>query len=311
VILAVTLNASIDKTMVVPHLSLNGRRYADEVLSIPGGKGINVARVLHTLAAPVTVLGFGAGHNGQFVTEQLELEGIPCELVPVPGESRMCLTLVDMLEHTHTEINERGPEVPAHSLQAWHESYRRWLPRARAVILSGSVPPGVPDSVYRTCIEEARAARLPVALDAKNDALRLGMEAGPDLIKPNREELSDLVGEPLPTMDDVLRVAPRLGPALISLGEEGAILSTPSVCLHGWLKRGTIVSPVGSGDSLLAAFMWGRLQGRPEEECLRLGVAAGLANAWHLGAGSCRWEEIFNLAAQVQVRELVLRSAAG
>ncbi len=262
-ILAVTLNAAVDKTLVVRDFRLNGRHYADKVVAVPGGKGINVARVLTELGAPVKVLGFAAGHGGRFIEDGLAQEGIPSELVPVPGESRMCLTVVDEAGHSHTEVNEQGPVVQAQSIEEFLAVYRRNLETATAVVLSGSIPPGVPETIYRDCLD--LAAGRPTVLDAKAGALRYGLEAHPLMVKPNREELSELVADDIRSVDAAVASLPRVHAmgartVLVSLGEEGAILSTPQGRLHGTLRNGKVVSAVGSGDSLVAAWLWSTLQ---------------------------------------------------
>ncbi|MHB2020966.1 MAG: 1-phosphofructokinase family hexose kinase [Candidatus Xenobia bacterium] len=305
-ILAVALNAAVDKTVVVSGFKLDARHYASSTMAVPGGKAINVARVLHELGSQTRVLGYGGGHHGAFISEGLHHEGIPCSLVHVHGESRMCLTIVDP-GHSHTEVNEMGPTIPQAAVEALLERYLQELAGSQVVVLSGSVPPGVPDDFYARCITMARERQVPAVLDAKGRALALGLAARPQIVKPNREELSGLLERSIASVDQAVAATGELHErgaeiVLVSLGEDGLVASDGSRCIHASLSDGPVLSPVGSGDSLVAAFLWGREHGESFERCAALGVAAGLANAMVLGAGFCKKPDILRLAERVVLK---------
>ena len=269
--ITLTPNSALDRTLeLAPPLVPGALHRVAKVREAAGGKGVNVARVLQILGADVTVSGFLGGFNGQKFRHLLTKEGLPGVFEEIPGETRECHILLDGRAQP-TEIYERGPTVtPAD----WHRLLGR-LPGGQ-LIISGSLPLGLPPEVFRELLLEL--PHKPV-VDSSGAALQAALEAGVALVKPNRQELADL----LPVQGDGTAEAKllfeRYGvPILLSLGAAGAAyiagetLQVPAPVVKA-------VNPVASGDCLLAAFVWARSAGWSLADALRLGVAAGAENA--------------------------------
>ncbi len=315
-ILCVNPNAAVDKTVMVENFRLNAIHRPSFELALPGGKGCNVARAAKTLGQQPVVTGWVGGNAGRFIEEGLQAEGILTAFVHTSVESRDCLSILDPVNGTMTEIYEKGRPVSPEELQSFYESFQAWLPKVEIVTLSGSLPPGVPVCFYGELIGMARRAGVRTILDSSGEPLRCGLEgASPDVLKCNRAELSGLVGQPLESLEDVRRVirelSGRLGASVvITLGGTGAVAaeraeSAPAGC-RTWLAQAPgieVVSAVGSGDCFLAGLAAGMLAGQPFEEWLRLAVAAGSANALEIGAGRLRQADVDALLGQVRVAE--------
>lgn len=289
-ILCVTANAAIDKTAIVTPFRLDAIHRPQQLLALPGGKGCNVARALKTLGADALVTGWVGGFAGQFIESGLQREGIETAFVHTTGESRTCLSILDPEAGTMTEIYERGEPIPPDKYAELFDQFRRVVVGRSAVVLSGSLPAGVPPSFYAELIEIAHGAGVPVYLDSSGEALRQGLAAKPALIKPNKSEFAALVGGDLATLDDYAAAARDLAAqygatVVLSLGADGAICADRTKVLHARPPQVTITSAVGSGDSLLAGVLYAASRGADLREQLRCGVAAGTANAFRLGAG--------------------------
>lgn len=310
-ILCVNPNAAIDKTAVVENFRLNAIHRPSFELALPGGKGCNVARAAKTLGRQPVVTGWVGGHAGRFIEEGLQAEGIQTAFVHTAVESRTCLSILDPVQGTMTEIYEKGRPVSAEELQSFYDLFRRWLPEVKIVTLSGSLPPGVPVDFYAAVTRMAREVGVMVLLDSSGEPLRSGVEQGrPDVLKCNRAELSGLVGLPLEDLEDVKQAARELSKrreltVVITLGSAGAILAeSPLGGGSVWFAqapRVEAVSAVGSGDAFLAGFACALLDHQPVEEALRLAVSAGTANTLQLGAGCLRPADVARLMEQVRI----------
>ncbi|MFD0110561.1 1-phosphofructokinase family hexose kinase [Streptomyces sp. NPDC127164] len=194
-ILTVTLNTALDITYRVPGLRPHASHRVREVTERPGGKGLNVARVLAALGHEVTVTGFAGGTTGDTVRAGLTgVPGVADALVPVAGATRRTIAVVDERTGDTTQLNEPGPAVAPAEWNAFQEAYEELLAGAAAVALCGSLPPGVPVGAYAGLVRAARAAGVPVLLDTSGEPLRRGVAARPDIIKPNADELAELTG---------------------------------------------------------------------------------------------------------------------
>ncbi len=307
-ILCVNPNAAVDKTVVVDHFQVNAIHRPSFELSLPGGKGINVARAAHTLGQQVVVTGWTGGHAGRFIEQGLRAEGIRTAMVHLKAESRTCLSIIDPQLKTTTEIYEQGKPISDKDLQAFYDLFRQWLPRAEMVTLSGSLPPGVPVDFYARLIRLAREAGVPAALDTGGEPLQSGFSEGrPYLVKCNRAELGEMVGEPLAELADLVRVTRRLSDqwgtlVIVTLGAAGAVASESGS--RTWLAQPPKIeaaSAVGAGDAVMAGMVSALANRRPFEEALRLGIAAGAANTLLLGAGRLRKEDVDALEKDVRV----------
>lgn len=308
-ILCVNANAAVDKTAIVTGFQLNAIHRPQQVLALPGGKGNNVARALKTLGDDPLVIGWVGGLAGQMIEDALHREGIATTFVHTESESRTCLSILDPDTGTMTELYERGEPIAPDSLTELIELFRRSIAGCDAVTLSGSLPAGVPADFYAQLIEIARAARVPVYLDASGEALRLGLAAKPDLIKPNRSEFIGLVGDNFAAQADLVagaaEVAARYDTTVVlSLGADGAVAASGAGIWHAQPPPLTIRSAVGSGDSLLAGVTLRLVAGGSLDDALRCGVAAGTANALRLGAGVFTRDDYDRIYANVTVERL-------
>ncbi|MBE0698762.1 MAG: 1-phosphofructokinase family hexose kinase [Anaerolineaceae bacterium] len=308
-ILCVNANAAIDKTVIVENFQLNAIHRPSFELVLPGGKGCNVARVARTLGLPSLVSGWVGGHAGNFIEEALQEEGIQTAFIHTRQESRTCLSIIDPLHGTLTEIYEKGRLISAEDLRAFTHLYQEWLGKVDLVTLSGSLPAGVPPRLFADLAILAHDAGVRAVLDTSGPALRLGLEEGRlYMLKCNRFELSDLIGQPLADLDDVKQAARTLAERHkmrvgVTLGAAGAIVVEEGRLWLAQAPQIEAVSAVGSGDAFLAGLACALLGGQAFDEALRLGVAAGSANALQLGAGRLSLADVERLLGQVEVKQ--------
>ena len=308
-ILCVNPNAAIDKTVVVHNFSLDKIHRPQAVVSAAGGKGCNVTRVLRILGETPIVTGWVGGHAGRYIEAGLRAEGISPAFTHSGFESRTCLSIYDPLNHTLTEIYESGEPVSGAAQRAFCTRYRALLERCALVTLSGSLPVAVPDSLYADLIRWAHRAGVPVLLDSSREPLRLGLAAGPSLIKPNRFELCTLLGQDLTSFDQIVAAARGLScrhatAVVVSLGAEGAVAVSAEATWHARPPPVLAQSAVGSGDAMLAGLAIGLTHGQTLEQALRLAVAAGAANTLTIGAGRLKREDVDAILPGVTVQRL-------
>lgn len=308
--LTVALNAAVDTTYLFDGFAVGGIHTVAEVQRVAGGKANNVARVLQLLGAPVLATGFAGGTNGAFIQADLGAKGISAEYEPIAGESRVCLAMVDRAGETLTEVREKGPTISPDAAEAFLTRFRRLLAGAQAVVISGSLPPGIPVEYYARLVAEARSTFAFVVLDASGGALAAALAAGPDLVKPNRDELAAWAGAPeLASREAVLAAAERMraagaGAVAVSLGAAGLLYVGPEGTWTAQPPAVAVINTVGSGDSLVAGFTAARLRGLALPEALRLGVACGTANALTAGVATPRTTDIADLQPRISVRQI-------
>ena len=218
-ILCINANAAIDKTVVVSHFRLNEIHRPESVLSLPGGKGANVAKALRRLGESPLISGWVGGHNGRSIEDGLRSEGIETAFVHIEAESRTCLSILDPESGGITEIYERGDPIPGEKISEFKELFSGLVGSCEAVTLSGSLPPGVPDDLYAQLIEIANGVNVPILLDSSGEALRRGVESGgPFLIKPNIGEFAELANRGAEEPEELREVAREIEP-VISIGQ--------------------------------------------------------------------------------------------
>jgi tagatose 6-phosphate kinase len=309
-ILTVTLNAAVDKTYRIGGFMLDRVHRPSEWRIVAGGKGINVARVYRTLGGAALATGFLGGYNGLFIERSLREEGILSDFIPTEEESRVCIAVVDPTTGTQTEINEVGPKVRPEELRGFFQKFRELIRSPyRFVTLSGSIPPGVPASIYAELITIAHESDVRVVLDASGEALQLGAAARPWMVKPNIFELGQLTGRTPEGADEILRAAREIHETGIEVvcvtrGKDPCICVTTEGAWQAEPPSVEFVSAVGSGDSFLAAFLWAQEMGQGMVEALKLAVGAGAANAASWGAGFCTNEQIRRYCDKVRVTSL-------
>jgi 1-phosphofructokinase/tagatose 6-phosphate kinase len=312
VILTVTLNAAVDRTIAVPNFRLGQRHRAVEARTVAGGKGVNVARALRLLGRPVIATGLAGGATGTRLLDQLRQESVMTAFTRIAGESRTNLAVIDPTSGEQTEINERGPEVSAEEVELFVERLLYLAKGASICLLAGSVPPGASEDLYARLIAELRGLGVLTVLDTDGEQMRAGLRAEPAVVAPNVPEAEEAVGHEFNDSDDL-----ALGlTGLLEMGAGEAIVTTAEGCVaivgEGAERRrfeATIealepVATVGSGDSFLAGYTAARYEGATPRECLAFGVACGAESTQHLGAGTLDRREVDRLLPRVDVREL-------
>jgi 1-phosphofructokinase family hexose kinase len=311
VIVTVTLNAALDRTLSVPNFQQGHRHRASQGLTLAGGKGLNVARALKRLDVPVVATGLAGGRTGTRIVEELTSEAILNDFVRIADESRTSTAVVDPMGSSFTEINEWGPDVEAEELEILRDKLRYLSRGADAVVFAGSLPRGVEESFYAEAIRELNRAGVRTVLDAEGEPLRLGIEAEPSLVAPNQHEAEALVGQELETED-----FPMALDSIAELGARAVLITLETGCygltreersprrFYAAAPRVEPVSTVGAGDVLTAAFLAAELEGRSFGDALRASVAAASASTLEVGAGRFEPREAHRLTGQVEVTEL-------
>ncbi|MEV5549473.1 1-phosphofructokinase family hexose kinase [Streptomyces sp. NPDC052309] len=301
-ILTVTLNTALDITYRVRGLRPHTSHRVTEVTERPGGKGLNVARVLAALGHEVTVTGFAGGATGHAVRDGLTAEpAVTDALVPIAGASRRTIAVVDELTGDTTQLNEPGPAIAPAEWNAFQEVYEDLLPDVSAVALCGSLPPGVPVGAYAGLVRTARAAGVPVLLDTSGEPLRRGVAARPDMIKPNADELAELTGshEPLRATRDARRRGAHA--VVASLGTEGLLAVTPEGHWRAAPPARVRGNPTGAGDSAVAGLLSGLVEHLAWPDRLARAVALSAATVLAPAAGEFDRPAYEELLGQVTV----------
>ena len=311
-IVTVTLNAALDRTLTVPNFQRGQRHRASGGLTLAGGKGINVARALKRLDAPVVATGLAGGLTGTRIVEELTGEAILNDFVRIADESRTSTAVVDPTSSSYTEINEWGPHVEPEELEMLREKLRYLATAADVVIFAGSLPRGVEDDFYGDLIRELNKRSMKTVLDAEGEPLRMGTAAEPFLVSPNQREAESLVGQEFHEDQDFIQALDDI----VELGARNVLITQESGCFallreDREVKRLRAVAPevepastVGSGDVLLSAFLAARDAGKPIDEALRSAVGAGAASTLEVGAGRFDPREASRLAGRVEITEL-------
>ena len=319
-IVVVCLNPALDVTHHVDAVDWGGVNRPRAVQARPGGKGLNVARTLHALGVDVLVLGLAGGVTGAGVEAALRVLSVPAAFTPVAGETRRTFSVVD--DSRVTAFHEAGPEVGADEFAGFRRGYEQALEGATAVVLSGSLPPGLEAGTYATLIETATVAGVPAVLDTHGEALRRGAAAGPAIVKPNLAELAALAGRPLtPAKDrakdgardggtDLAAVAAAAGQlrgaqaVVVTLGPDGLLAATGDGCWRARPPAAVAGNATGAGDAVAAALAHGLALGRPWDERLRHAAALGAATAAAPVAGEFRRQDYLGALSAVTVEEV-------
>jgi 1-phosphofructokinase/tagatose 6-phosphate kinase len=313
-IVTVTLNTAIDKTLSVPNFRLGRRHRTVEQTTMPGGKGVNVARVLKTLGAPVIATGLAGGATGTRIVDQLTQLSVLSDFVRIGEESRTNTAVIDPTTGEQTEINERGPKVTPHEVELFVDKLLYLAKGASVCVFAGSLPRDVDTDIYAFLIRELRRLHVTTVIDTDGDPLRRAVRSEPDIISPNVLEAEELVGHEFNDDEDrnyAVREICELGAreAIMTMTDgvfarmlpsEGSI--EPS--LYRVRVRGGAIEPratVGSGDAFLAGFVASRYQGKSVEDSLAFGVACGAESTQHLGAGLVDPERVERLLGEVEV----------
>lgn len=282
-ILTVTLNPAVDKTCRINELILGQVNRLQAVRSIAGGKGVNVTKVLRQFDYPVIAMGFLGGYSGQMIQEKLTDMGAECQFTHIDGATRVSTNVLAENGYV-TEILEPGPEITKEELRRFVEAYKRHTEKAEVVILSGSIPLGVPQDIYATLIAIAKEKDCKVFLDTSGEALKEGVKAIPHFIKPNRKEMEYLVGRRLSTTEDMVAEARKLletgiERVVISLGAKGFVYVDKEGGMEQSAYKVKAVNTVACGDTIVASYCMSGLEGKSRAEAAKCAAALSAANA--------------------------------
>jgi 1-phosphofructokinase family hexose kinase len=308
-LLCLTPNPAIDRVLVVPGFRAAEVCRVQEKHDLAGGKGLNVTRAARTLGFPARALGPLAGDTGRAIARLAADEGLAADWTWLPeGESRVCVLVTDPAAQDTLTINERGPELAPAAWELLAGHIRAAVASAQGLTSSGSLPPGVAPGAFAALLAEIGAAR-PVFLDTSGAALAAALDLPLAMIKVNGHELGEALGRPVTTPDEaatagreVLGRGPRA--VVVTLGSRVAVAVDAGGAWHARPPQIRPVSPVGSGDTLMAGVATGVLRGEPLAEALRLGVACGTANALVLGAGVMRPEDVARMQEATSMTQL-------
>jgi len=308
-IITVTLNAAIDKSLSVPNFRLGRRHRTVEQRTIAGGKGVNIARTLKALGQPVIATGFAGGPTGTRIVEQLTDESILNDFVRIREESRTNTSVLDPTTGQQTEINERGPSVSEREIELFRDKLLYLARGAAIVVFAGSLPRGVEPDIYAGLIGDLERMEVTTVIDTDGEPLRQAVRAEPDVVSPNVLEAEELVGHEFAGEEERSLVVREIA----ALGPREAIMTLPDGCFaqvlidgQPRLKRARIeprepIAKSGSGDAFLAGYLAARYEGRPPDQCLRFGVACGAESTGRLGAGLIDPREARRLMGDVEL----------
>ncbi|GEL08461.1 1-phosphofructokinase [Salisediminibacterium halotolerans] len=300
-IYTVTLSPSVDYLVEVENLQLGETNRAHAQHMLPGGKGINVSKVLQRLGTDSKALGFTAGFTGAFIEETLTVEGIAHNFIHTEGTSRINIKLKATEE---TEINGMSPQITADNLRRL-KNQLTGSEENDFLVLSGSVPADLSPAVYAELMESVAHTGVQTVLDTSGLPLKEGLQSGPYLIKPNKAELSALYNEEIQTVEDALACAEQAVSdgaerVIVSLAGEGALFVSRHLIMRADVPGGDVVNSVGAGDSMVAAFLDRKSRGFSDEQAFSFSVAAGSATAF--SQGFCEKEEVERLESDVSIQ---------
>jgi tagatose 6-phosphate kinase len=311
-ILCLGTTPAVQRTMTFRRLLVDDVNRAIGIAQYASGKSINAARVLRALGKEVLATGFAGGDSGKFLRTDLDRAGIAHDFLEVTPPTRLCITVVDEEAGTATELIEEAAGVEQRAYAKLLREMDANLWRAKAVILSGSLPPGAPADLYARCVERCNQEHVPVVLDARGQALAHALACKPLIVKPNREELAATLGMPVDS-EDALRTAMQklveLGAQWIAvtLGKEGAMVSNGQDFWRILAPAVKAVSAIGSGDSFAAGLAAGIAQQEEIPQACALASACGAANALTAFAGHINVSDVKTLLSQIRVERLKQR----
>lgn len=303
-ILCVALNAALDVTYTVARVRWHAANRVDAVAERAGGKGTNVARVLHALGEPVLLTGLLGGGTGELIHRDLLDAGLDARWYATAGESRRTLAVVDTSAGDATGFWEAGPPVTATEWAGFVDLFGLLAARCEVAVLAGSTPPGLPGDAYAVLVGVARGAAVPVVLDADAADLSAGLAAGPDVVKPNRDELARLTGRTdLAAGAEELRRA-GAGAVVVSAGADGLLAVTPDGRWRARPPQRLAGNPTGAGDAAVAALARGLRDADPWPDRLVEAVALSAAAVARPQAGEVDLDVYRDLRRQVRIEEV-------
>ena len=314
-IATITLNPSLDRTITVHGLRVNESNRWTNLRYYAGGKGIDVSRAVHEMGGTTTAYGFIGGDGGRTLEILLDEEGVPFSFTPVEQETRTNFIITDTRTFQQTIINAPGPHISKRELERFLDKLRRIYPHPDLMVVSGSVPPGVPANIYYDIVLGAKGYGVRTILDAEGQWLEEGIKAKPFLIKPNVREAEELLETELPTEEAIIKAARNLVKmgieiAVISRGKEGIIAATKESIFKAVPPPLKVRSAIGAGDCTVAGLALKLAYGEPLIDACRLAVAMGSATVLTPGTELCHRADVERLLPQVKVWEMATKERA-
>ncbi|MEW9082801.1 1-phosphofructokinase [Caldanaerobacter subterraneus] len=307
-ITTVTANPAIDRTVIVENLKPGSVNRVIRSRVDAGGKGINVAKNLKNLGDEVIALGF-LGPNAQYIIDCLEEEGIKNDFVRIKNDTRTNIKISDISRGEVTDLNEYGPEVSEEEIELLKESIFKYAEKSKVLVLSGSLPLGVPKTFYKEVIKELKNRDLKIILDADNQALLYGIEERPFMIKPNVHELEDVVGKRFETLEEIIEEGKKLNKkgieiVAISMGKEGSVVITDDAVFRVKPLKVEVKGTVGAGDAYVAGFAHGIYRGLSLEETIKIAAALSTSVVMKEGTGAGTIEEVNALKDKIEIERI-------
>lgn len=308
-ITTITLNPSLDRRITVDGLKLGDSNRWASIRSYAGGKGIDVSRAIHEMDGQTVAYGFIGGAEGRMLEILLDEEGVLFSFTPVEQSTRTNYIINDAKSGEQTIINAPGPHISRKELERLAEKLRRISPPSDLMVVSGSVPPGVPTNIYYSVIEECRDSGVRTILDSAGQWLEEGIKAKPYVIKPNVREAEELLKTELPTEEAIIKAVRDLVEvgieiAVISRGKDGIIAAKNGSLVKAVPPKVKVRSPVGAGDCSVAGLALKLAEGESLAEACRLAVAMGTAAVLTPGTELCRRADVEHLLPQIKVWEI-------
>lgn len=306
-ILTITLNPSVDRRYTIDSFEKGQIFRTDDFQYTPGGKGINVTKVIKAFNQPVNATGFLGGRSGEYIKDQLDEMDINHDFISINGETRSCLAILSD-DGSQTEILESGPSVSSQKVSHFYESYKEILKSTEVICASGSLPKGLPVDTYRDLIIMAKEEGKRFILDTSGEALKLGIEAGPFLVKPNKEELENLMGCKIDSEEEINKAVGYIMEngveiVVVSLGESGSRVYYNGYCYKVSVPDVNVVNPVGSGDSMVAGLAVSLVRDYDIETMLKIGAACGTANAMEAETGKVDMHNMKKIMSEIEIEK--------
>jgi len=308
-IYTITLNPALDRTLWIQKVRDDVSNRILEEKSFAGGKSVDVSKVLKNLGVDNIALGFVGGFAGRELEGRLLNEGIETDFVRVSGETRTNIIIHETGTGKQLAFNASGPEIKPDELMQFIEQLEK-LPCGEVVAIGGSIPLGVSPEIYRKIINLVKKCQAKVVLDVDGEALRQGIKALPNVIKPNIHELSELAGRELNGLDDVVSAARSINQqgveiVLVSMGAKGILLVSDGEQYLAVPPNVNVESTIGAGDSSVAGFIFGLVQGKDLKQCLIYAVAAGTATTLRQGTALCQKDDFERIVPLVLLTDLL------
>jgi 1-phosphofructokinase family hexose kinase len=305
-IVTVTLNTSIDRTLFIKDFTWNNTIRASTSVLGMGGKAADASWVLGELGSENLATGFAAGDTGKLMEKMLSERGCQTDFVWVGGETRTNIVVISEQGKGQSTLVANGLEIGPGHIDEFRHKFTSLLKKATCALIGGSLPPGLAPSFYAELIRQVRSAGLPVVFDASGAGLLAGMEGRPTIAKPNVDEISELSGQSVTTIESAHRVGTELYEKygtmfVITLGAEGALAVLAGRSYRIPVLKVPVVSTAGAGDAVLAGLSVALSEGKPVEEGLRLGFAAAAAVCLTPATADCRRSDVERFIPQIEL----------